>query len=224
MGKSRKMPVSEKTKVLIVDDHQVVVEGVKAAIEEFPEFEVAGSANDGLKGLEMARALNPDIVIMDISMPYMNGLEATKQIKRFNKKTRVVIFTMHSDREYVLPLVKAGISAYVLKENPLSDLIFALKAVKRDNTYWSLPVKESLLGHPEDLENGGVTSPENLSQRELEVFRLLADGKTIKEIAEELCISPKTVESHKYNIMGKLKVQTIAEMTKIALRKGLIKG
>jgi DNA-binding NarL/FixJ family response regulator len=224
MEESTEVPVPVKVKVLIVDDHQVVVEGIKAAIDELPEFAVVGSANDGLKGMEMAKSLNPDIVIMDISMPNMSGLQATKEIKRFNKKIRVVIFTMHSDREYVVPLMKVGISAYVLKDNPLSDLILALNAVKRNNTYWSLPVKESLLEHLKDLEQEGMHSLEKLSQRELEVFRFLADGKTIKEIAEKLFISPKTVESHKYNIMEKLKVQTLAEMTKIALRKGLIKA
>jgi DNA-binding NarL/FixJ family response regulator len=216
--------VPEKARVLIVDDHQVVVEGIRAAIDEFPEFEVVGTANDGLKGTEMAKALNPDIVIMDISMPDMNGLQAVKEIKRFNKKIRFVVFTIHSDREYVVPLMKAGISAYVLKDNPLSDLILAIKAVRQNNTYWSFPVKRSLSEHQEELEKEGMNSLEKLSRREMEVFTLLADGRTIKEIAEKLFISPKTVESHKYNIMEKMNVQTITEMTKIALRKGLIKA
>lgn len=137
--------MAEKTRVIIVDDHDAVVEGLRGAIAELPGFEVVGSANDGVKAIELVRSLQPDIVVMDISMPQMSGLEAAKELKRLNEEIRIVIFSSYSDAEYVLPLKKAGISAYVLKENPLSDLIMALKAVKGNDTYWSVPVREGLL-------------------------------------------------------------------------------
>ena len=214
----------EKTKILIVDDHRVVIEGIKSALQEHPEVEVVGDAVDGLQAIECVESLGPDIVIMDVSMPKLNGIDTTKQISRFNPEIRFVIYTMYSDKELVIDLFRAGISAYVLKDDPLLDLILALKAVKGGGTYFSTKAPTILLRHMEELE--GKTRTEDpyysLSQREQEVFLHLAEGKSIKEIADELFISPKTVESHKYNIMEKLQATSIVDLTKIAIRKKLI--
>ena len=215
----------DKVKILIVDDHRVVIEGIKSALQAHPEFEVVGEAVDGIQATDFAKTLAPDIVIMDISMPNLGSIDATKKIKKFNPEIRIVIYTMYSDKEFVIDLFKAGISAYVLKDDPLSDLILALKAVKGDGTYFSTMAPTVLLRHIEEMEDqtAGKNSFNTLSQREQEVFLLLAEGKNMREIADELFISPKTVESHKYNIMEKLQAASVVDLTKIAIRKNLIK-
>ncbi|KKM23375.1 hypothetical protein LCGC14_1615830 [marine sediment metagenome] len=214
-----------KTKILIVDDHQIVIEGIKSALEKYQEFEIVGEGIDGRHAVELAKSLAPDIVIMDISMPNVNGIEATKQIQNFNNEMKVIIYTMYSDKELVIDLFKAGISAYVLKDDPLSDLILALQSVKGGGTYFSTMAPTILLKHMEELETATrpVDSFDSLSRREQEVFLLLAEGKGIKEIAHELFISPKTVESHKYHIMKKLEAASVVDLTKMAIRKNLIK-
>ncbi len=212
------------TKIVIVDDHRVVVEGIKSALQELPEFEVVGEAADGLQSVELAKSLRPDIVIMDVSMPHLNGLEATKQIKQFHPEIKIIIYTMYSDKEFVIDLFKAGISAYVLKDDPLSDLMLALNAVKGGGTYFSTMAPTILLRHVQDLE-GQTTSMDSfdsLSRREREIFCLLAEGNPIKGIAGQLDISPKTVATHKYNMMKKLGVGSMAELTKIGIKKRLI--
>jgi len=213
-----------KAKILIADDHCVVIQGIKSALKEHPEFEVIGESGNGIRAVETAKSLQPDIVIMDISMPHLNGLEAAKQIIGLSPDIRVIIYTMYSDKELVIDLFKAGISAYVLKEDPLSDLILALKAVKEGGTYFNTLAPMVLVRYINEIES---IKPEkdtfdNLSKREQEVFQLLAEGKSIKETAYKLFISPKTVESHKYNIMGKLKIKSFIDFTKIAIRKNLI--
>ena len=214
-----------KTKILIADDHRVVIEGIKSALQEHPEFKVAGEAVDGLEAVEFAKSLEPNIVIMDISMPNLSGIEATRQIKGLKSGIQILIYTMHSDKEFVIDLFKAGISAYVLKDDPLSDLILALKAVEGGGTYFSTMAPTILARHMEEMEEKSTSknSFDTLSQREIEVFQLLAEGKRIKEIAKQLFISPKTVESHKYNIMEKLQAASVIDLTKIAIRKNLIK-
>ncbi len=214
-----------KTKILIVDDHRVVIEGIKSALQDYPEFEVVGEAVDGLQSVELAKSLRPDIVLMDVSMPNLNGIEATKQIKQFSPEIKIIIYTMYSDKEFVIDLFKAGISAYVLKDDPLSDLVLALNAVKGGGTYFSTMAPTILLRHVQDLESQttSMDSFNSLSRREREIFCLLADGKPIKGIAGQLDLSPKTVETHKYNIMEKLGVRSMAELTKIGIKKQLIK-
>ena len=213
----------KKTKILIVDDHRVVIEGIKSALEGHSEFEVVGEALNGREAVKLSQSLRPDIVIMDISMPDLNGIDATLQIKKLSPDIQIVIFSMYANREYVIDLFMAGISAYVLKDDPLSELILALKAVCGSGTYFSTMAPRILASHLRALkeEKKGTGGFENLSLREREVLQPLAEGKSIKEIAGKLYISPRTVESHKYRIMSKLNAQSLADLVKIAIRKNL---
>lgn len=215
----------DKAKVLIVDDHRVVIEGIRSTLLEHPEFEVVGDALDGLQAVENTKSFGPDLVIMDISMPNLNGIEATKQIKEINPGIKIIIYSMYSDKEFVIDLFKAGISAYVLKEDPLSDLVLALQAVRSGGTYFSTMAPTILTTRLEEIEAKipDEDSYSHLSPREREVFLLLAEGISIKEISAKLYISPSTVESHKHNIMGKLEAESVVDLTKEAIRKNLIK-
>jgi DNA-binding NarL/FixJ family response regulator len=213
-----------KTKVLIVDDHRVVIEGIKSALSVSPDLEVIGEALNGHQAIKKAKSLKPDIVIMDISMPDLNGIDATLQIKKLDPHIKIIIFSMYSNREYVIDLFKAGISSYVLKKDPMSDLVSAIKAVERGGTYFTTISSEILLNYVKELDesNNNTNGFESLSLREREVFQLLSEGKSIKEIAETLGISRKTVETHKYNIMEKLHTKNIIDLTKLAIKKGII--
>jgi DNA-binding NarL/FixJ family response regulator len=209
-----------KTTIVLADDHRVVLEGIKSALREIPEFEVIGEATDGWKALKIAEALKPDIMVLDISMPGLSGIEVVKKIKQTAPDIKIVIYTMHSSSEFVLDLFRAGVSGYALKEDPVSDLILSLKAVTTGETYVSKMVSNLLLKHMKEP----IEDPYNsLSLREQEIFKNLAEGISIKEIADKLFISPKTVESHKYNVMEKLRAKSITELTKIAIKKKLIK-
>jgi DNA-binding NarL/FixJ family response regulator len=216
----------EKTKILIVDDHRVVIEGVKSALSTSPELDVVGEAMNGQQAIKKVKSLKPDIVILDIAMPDLNGIDATLQIKKMDSNIKIIIFTMYSNREYVIDLFKAGISSYVLKKDPMSDLINAIQAVTRGGTYFSTVASEILLNYVKELDEGKSNMPidrfESLSLREREVFQVLAEGKSIKKIAENLGVSRKTVETHKYNIMEKLHVENLADLTKLAIKKGII--
>ena len=216
-----------KTKVLIVDDHRVVIEGIKSALSVSPDLEVIGEALTGHQAIKKAKSLKPDIVIMDISMPDLNGIDATLQIKKLDPRIKIIIFSMYSNREYVIDLFKAGISSYVLKKDPMSDLVSAIKAVERGGTYFTTISSEILLNYVKELDDSNnninkINGFESLSLREREVFQLLSEGKSIREIAETLGISRKTVETHKYNILEKLHAKNITELTKLAIKKGII--
>ncbi|MDD3311757.1 response regulator transcription factor [Pseudodesulfovibrio sp.] len=208
--------------LLIVDDHRVVIAGIRSLLDSLADVEVAGEATDGAEAVELARRLRPDLVIMDISMPGMDGVEAAGLIREVSPGTRIVIYTMHSDQRFILELFKAGISGHVLKEGPPSDLCAAVEAVMHGGTYFTTIDPAALLRQLAPERDGKAPLLDLLSPRELDVFRLLADGLSVKEAAARLNISPKTVETHKYNLMEKLDVATTTDLTKLAIRHGLI--
>jgi DNA-binding NarL/FixJ family response regulator len=223
------MAKRKKTTIYLVDDHMVVIEGIRMYLSGNADFEIVGHTASGRDAVKQVKSLKPDIVIMDIFMPDFNGILATYEIKKSRVKTKIIAYSMSSDKEHVLSLFKAGASGFVLKGDSLEDLLRALEAVKSGGTYYSRIAEKHIRDHMRELELGDaarVMEIDNgiarLSLREKEVFPLLADGRSIKEIAEILCISPKTVESHKYNIMGKLGVSSMASLTKLAIQKGLI--
>ncbi len=225
-GKTGKPPST----VFILDDHDVVVQGIQSALRGNPEFDVAGTATDGPTAVARAGALEPDILVLDVSMPGMNGVEAAYRIREISPETRLVVFSMHAEPEFVLSLFRAGIAGYVLKDESVTALVNALEIVRNGGTSYSSTVNRLLHEHMLELELGdGKAAREmqdgiaRLSVREKEIFPLLADGMSVKEIADRLCISPKTVESHKYNIFDKLKARSIADLTKLGIRKGLVK-
>jgi len=223
------MTRAEKFRVLIADDHAVVVEGVQNLLSADKDMEVVGSAKDGVETLAKVKSLQPDMVILDISMPNLDGLETACEIRKIDPKIQVLIYSMTATREHVTALFKTGVSGYVLKEEPLSELHRALQTLKDGATFFSRSVQEVLRDHIRELELDKTKDAREvadeiarLSAREKEVFVLLADGVPVKTIADRLFISPKTVESHKYNILEKLNVPNLAGLTKIAIKKGLI--
>lgn len=214
----------ETKKIVILDDHRVVIEGIKTALNERPDFDVVGEATYGVDAVDMVRRLKPDIVITDVSMPGMNGMDFTLEAMEIDPEISIVVFSMYSDKEYIIDFLRAGVSSYVLKEEPLGELMFALSAVSRGGFYLGRKMHRVLVDHLAGLsagddEGGGLQS---LSLREREIFIMLAEGLSVKRISDKLNISPKTVESHKYNIMEKLDVGTVVELTKLAIRNNLI--
>ncbi|MCA1794537.1 MAG: response regulator transcription factor [Desulfobacteraceae bacterium] len=227
--KSTEKPHGGKTTTLIADDHPVVLEGIIRALEKEPDFEILGTASDGVQAVKMVKTLKPELVIMDISMPNINGIDATQAIKTWNEQIQVMIYTMYSDKEYITTLFRLGISAYILKRDPIKEVIRAAKVVREGGSYFTSGVRKVLSEQLDALTMGDMAEAREmqngiskLTVREKEIFALLADGLIPKEIADRLCISPKTIESHKYNIMHKLEVSSIAQLTKIAVKKGLI--
>lgn len=215
----------KKNKIIIVDDHPAILDGIRSALESEPDFQIAGTAGDGFKAIELVNSLKPDIVIMDYSMPNMDGLEATEKIKKISGNTRIIIYSMISEKDLISSLFRSGISGFVLKGQPMSELVMALRSVAMGGVFFSdvigMTLQEFMAGNMARDQEEDILS--RLSKREKEIFILLADGQPINKIADQLFISPKTVETHKYNIMEKLGLKSPAQLTKIALRKKLIK-
>ena len=211
-----------KTKIIIADDHKIMREGLKALIEKQPDMEVAAEARDGPEVTKLARKLAPQVIIMDIGMPEMNGIDATRQVLSENKDIKIIALSMHSDRRFVLEMLKAGASGYLLKDSAFEELVNAVHTVMTGQSYLSprimdIVVKEYLYNLPKN-ESTVFTV---LTVREREVLQLLAEGKSTKQIASTLNLSVKTVETHRQQIMDKLEIRTVAELTKYAIREGL---
>ncbi|MFV8828202.1 response regulator transcription factor [Alkalihalobacterium sp. APHAB7] len=212
-------------KLLIVDDHIVVRSGLTMLLNGKNDIEVVGEAAEGDEAIRKAQELKPDVILMDLSMPQgKGGLAATTEIKQLLPDTAILVLTMHDDDEYLFNAIHAGASGYILKSSPHEELLAAIQSVSTGNAYLNpIATKRLMSEYMEKLSNGGNSKTfESLSQREREVLEWIAKGYSNKEIAENLIISVKTVETHKSNIMEKLHLKTRPELVKYALQKGLL--
>lgn len=209
-------------KIILADDHRIMREGLRALLEKQPGMEVIAEAEDGRTTVDLAHDLKPDVVVIDISMPDLNGIDATRQIISASPRIKVIALSMHSDRKFVREMLAAGASGYLLKDSAFEELGAALAAVINNQTYLSPKIADTVvrdyLGKIDTTES--KTSP-TLTHREREVLQLLAEGRTTKEIASKLCVSIKTIETHRKQIMEKVGLKSVAELTKYAIREGL---
>lgn len=209
-------------KILLADDHKIVRDGLRSLLEKHPDMEVVAEAENGRKAVQLAQKRKPDVVIMDISMPDLNGVEATRQMIKELPKVKVIGLSMHSDRRFVLGMFRAGASGFLLKDCAFEELASAINAVVTNQPYLSPSIGGTVIEeyvHRIAQAESGASAV--LTPREREVLQLLAEGWSTKKIASHLNISVKTVETHRRHIMAKLKVHSIAELTKYAIREGL---
>lgn len=214
----------KQTRILLADDHTIMRKGLRLLLERQAGFEVIGEAADGRETVEMTDTLRPDVVVLDIAMPNLNGIEAARQIALKLPAPAVVILSMHSDESYVLRALKAGARAYLLKDSAESDLIGAIKAVTEGKAFFSPAISKTLADeYVHRLQQRGVDdSYELLTTREREILQLVAEGKSNKDIANLLSLSLYTVETHRGNIMQKLNLHSVPELILYAVRKGVI--
>jgi DNA-binding NarL/FixJ family response regulator len=216
-----------KITILLADDHTVVRQGLKALLEAQPDMAVVGEAANGRQAMQIARKLAPDVVVMDIAMPSLNGLEATRQIIRSIPTAKVLILSSYNDDEYVSQLTEAGAAGYLLKQTAATDLIRAIREVRKGKAFFSPAVSKRLLDYYRETIVKGTRVPKPrafLTSRETEVLQLIAEGEGNKQIAAELGISIKTVEKHRQQVMNKLHIHEVAGLTRYAISKGMIES
>jgi DNA-binding NarL/FixJ family response regulator len=214
----------EKLKIVLAEDHTILREGLRALLSADPGFEIIGEAQNGREAVRCVERLEPDLLLMDLSMPRMSGMDAIREIKNRYPDIKIIALTVHKTEEYLLTTLKAGADGYVLKDATHEELVMAIKNVMSGKSYLSPGVSEKVIeGSLEGRESNRSLSPwETLSQREREVLKLIAEGFKNKEIAEDLCISLKTVEKHRANLMKKLDLHNAAALTVYAVQKGLV--
>ncbi|MHC4328516.1 MAG: response regulator [Planctomycetota bacterium] len=209
-------------RILIADDHGIVREGLKSLLGEQSDMEVVGEGEDGQMAVQLAKELSPDIVIMDMSMPNLNGVEATRLILQHSPNTRVIILSMHSDRNIVKEALEAGASAYVLKSYLFDEMLRALETVAKGRRHLSPRITDVVIDDYVGKATGGESAKTpRLTGRERQIVQLVAEGKSVKEIARVLHVSPKTADTNRRQIMNKLGFSSVSELTKYALREGL---
>ena len=209
-------------RIIIADDHKILLQGLKTLIEQEPDMEVVGEAEDGLRAVTMVRELIPHVVIMDIKMPELNGIEATQQILSEVSDVKVIALSMYADRRFVASMLKAGACGYLLKDCAFEELARAIRLAMSNKTYLSPGIAEIVVKDYATLNSGPSESVFSaLTVREREVLQLVVEGKRTSQIAEILDISIKTVETHRQQIMQKLGTKSVAELTKYAIREGL---
>ncbi len=211
-------------KILVADDHEVVRRGVRTLLEAHPGWKVAGEASTGREAVEMAREIEPDVVVLDLSMPELNGLEATRQILKFVPKTQVLILTMHESVQVMREVLQAGARGYVLKSDAGRHLVGAVEALHQNKTFFTSKVSQLVLdGFLQSAESAeSLPSRGRLTPREREIVQLLAEGKSNKEVGTSLGISTKTAETHRTNIMRKLDLHSISDLVRYAIRNKIV--
>ncbi len=209
-------------RVLLVDDHTILRIGLRAFLRYHDDIQVVGDAHDGNEALERVQDLHPDIVLMDVAMPGMNGIEATRLIRERFPETRVLILSQYEDAQYVIPLLRAGAAGYILKDALGTDLLSALRMVARGETFLCSSVANVLAQEIRDPGSGKSDTPEALTPREREILQRIAAGLTNSRIAEALSLSVNTVEWHRANLMNKLGVHTAGELVRYAIQHGLV--
>jgi DNA-binding NarL/FixJ family response regulator len=213
-----------KIRVLVVDDHTMVRKGLCSLLEAKPDIEVVGEAEDGREAIEKVEALLPDVVLMDITMPRLNGLEATRQIKRLFPKVKIVALTMYTNEEYIQQFLQAGASGYVVKQAAPAELMSAIQAVYRGDSFLSPLISKTVIDeYLKRTEPAASSEQAKLTDREREVLQLIAEGCSNREIAQKLQISIKTAGVHRTNLMEKIGIHNVTDLVKYALRKGIIR-
>lgn len=215
-----------KYSVLIAEDHTILREGIRSLLATSPELEIVGEAADGREATERAEALQPDLLITDLSMPRMSGVESIRAVKKVSPSTKILVLTVHKTDEYILATLEAGADGYLLKDSTYAELLMAVKHVLAGRRYISPGISDKVLkgyldGRKELKEKSAWST---LTAREREVLKLIAEGYKNKEIADDLCISVKTVEKHRANLMEKLNLHNVQALTAFAIQKGLVSG
>ncbi len=209
-------------RILLADDHKIMREGLKSLLEKSPGLNVIAEAENGLETLELAKELHPDIIIMDVAMPDMNGIEATRTVLCETEDTRIIALSMHSDHRFVTEMLKAGASGYLLKQSAFEELASAIKAVMDGKTFLSSSILDVVVkDYVHQLSDVESPAYSELTNRERQVLQLMAEGKSTKETAFTLHLSVKTIETHRKKIMNKLKIENLAGLVKFAIREGL---
>jgi DNA-binding NarL/FixJ family response regulator len=212
------MSYKKEIKILLVDDHKLVRAGLRNIIEQRSNMLIIGEASDGREAIKIVAKLQPNVIVMDVAMPGLNGIEAAKQIYKNHPKIKIIGLSMHSGKQFIQGMFKAGAYGYLLKDGDSDELITAISTVMENKRYLSKDINQDYLML---LKKGETIEKTELSSREKEVLQLIAEGKSSKEIGEILFLSPKTIDVHRNNIMKKIELYTIPELTKYAIQKGL---
>src|SRR5579872_5180806 len=213
--------------VLLAEDHEIVREGFRSLLEHERDIEVVGEAETGRQAVQLTGKLRPAVVVMDIAMPLLNGLEATRQIRKDFPDTKVIILSAHSDEVYVKQVIELGAAGFLLKQTSSDDLAMAIREVQKGNTFFNPAMSKRLKDHdqPPSEGSGDFTKKNNrLSSREVEVLQLIAEGKPNKQVAAELGVSFKTVDKHRQHLMSKLNIHDVAGLTRYAITEGIIES
>lgn len=216
--------MSTKSRVVIAEDHTILREGLRALLSAEPDLEVVGEAEDGQEAIRLVEKLSPHLILMDLSMPRMNGLDAIRQIKRQSAGTKILVLTVHKTDEYILATLQAGADGYILKDSTHAELGMAIRTVLGGKFYLSPGISEKIIdGYLAGNKPSKTTTPwQTLTARERGILKLIAEGYKNKDIAEYLCISVKTVEKHRANLMQKLDLHSVSALTALAIEKGLV--